>query len=193
MTTTAPGPAALAEGRLVRLRGKRIEDAPRDYGWRKDPELAAYDAMRPIAMTYDAFAATLAQEIRRPSPFRRSYAIEEREGGGHIGNVMYYGYDSLLHEAELGITIGDRLYWGRGYGPDAVRALLSLVFPELGLRRMHLHTLTSNLRAQAAFRRAGFRRVRSLRRDGHDFERMEITRAEFEAGPPLEASAVSAP
>ena len=189
MTTAATHPAAVAEGRLVRLREKRAEDALRDYGWRKDPELAAYDAVRPIAMTYDAFAATLAQEIRRPSPFRRSYAIEDREGGGHIGNVMYYGYDSLLHEAELGITIGDRGYWGRGYGPDAVRALLGIVFPELGLRRMHLHTLTTNLRAQAAFRRAGFRRVRSLRRDGYDFERMEITREEFEAGPPVDVSA----
>ena len=189
MTTAAPRPAALAEGRLVRLREKRLGDAARDYGWRKDPELAAYDAVRPIAMTYRAFETTLAEEIRRPSPFRRTYAIEERERGCHIGNVMYYGYDSLLREAELGITIGDRGYWGRGFGPDAVRAMLGFVFPELDLRRMHLHTLTSNLRAQAAFRRAGFRRVRSLRRDGYRFERMEITREEFEAGPPLESFA----
>jgi RimJ/RimL family protein N-acetyltransferase len=172
---TATAPRVVAEGRLVRLREKQTEDAKRDYEWRKDRELAAYDATRPITMTYRAFVTTLAEDLRHPSSYRHTYAIEEREGGTHIGNIMYYGYDTLLSEAELGITIGDRDYWARGYGSDAVRTLLAHVFDILELRRVYLHTLTSNLRAQAAFRRAGFRRTRSLRRDGYDFEATATT------------------
>ena len=178
---TATAPRVVAEGRIVRLREKEIEDATRDYEWRRDIELAAYDATRPITMSYKTFVKTMTEELRRPSQFRRTYAIEEREGGAHIGNIMYYGYDSLVRETEMGITIGVRAYWARGYGTDAVSTLLAYVFDELDLRRMYLHTLSSNVRAQRAFHRAGFRRVRSVRRDGYDFERMEIEREDLEA------------
>ena len=179
MTTAAP--RVVAVGRLVRLREKQLDDAERDYEWRRDPELAAYDAVRPITMGFKTFVKGLREQIRRPSQFRRTYAIEDLAGGPHIGNVMYYGYDSMLREAELGITIGDRDYWARGYGTDAVRAMLELAFDELDLRRMYLHTLTANVRAQRAFASAGFRRTRSVRRNGYAFERMEITREELYA------------
>lgn len=190
----ATAPRVVAVGRLVRLREKQVDDAERDYEWRKDIELAAYDATRPITMSYKTFVKTTTQELRNPSKYRRTYAIEEMEGGAHIGNVMYYGYDSLLREAELGITIGDRDYWGRGYGSDAVRTLLEFAFDELELRRMYLHTLTSNVRAQRAFHNAGFRPTRQVRRDGYQFERMEISREELyelvrAEGAPLEDDA----
>ena len=177
---TATAPRVVAVGRLVRLREKQAEDAPRDYEWRRDIELAAYDATRPITMSYKTFLKTMSEELRRPSKYRRTYAIEEIDGGTHIGNVMYYGYDSLLREAELGITIGVRAYWARGYGTDAVRTLLGYAFEEMELRRMYLHTLTSNIRAQRAFENAGFRRTRQVRRDGYQFERMEISREELD-------------
>ena len=150
---TATAPRVIVDGRLVRLREKHMDDARRDYEWRKDRELAAYDATRPITMTFRAFVATLAEDLRYPSSYRRTFAIEEREHGLHIGNIMYYGYDAFLAEAELGITIGDRDYWARGCGADAVRCLLSHLFGELGVRRVYLHTLTSNVRAQRSFAR----------------------------------------
>ena len=177
MTSTAA--RVIAAGRLVRLREKQIEDARRDYSWRKDRELAAYDATRPIGMTFRSYAATLSEDLRYPSSYRRTFAVEDLDTGEHIGNIMYYGYDSFLGEAELGITIGERDYWAKGYGSDAVGCLLRHLFEELDLRRVYLHTLTSNVRAQHAFRRAGFRRLRSVHRDGYDFERMEVTREEY--------------
>lgn len=188
---SAPAAAArvIARGELVRVREKLPGDARSDYRWRTDRELAAYDAVPPLALPFRSWLASFTESLRRPSAYRRSFAIEELAGGRHIGNVMYYGYDAWLGEAELGITIGERDYWGRGYGSDAVRCLLSHLFGGLGLRRVYLHTLASNLRAQHAFRRAGFRRRRSVRRDGYDFERMEITREEFAAQRPRDALA----
>ncbi|MCY3654152.1 MAG: hypothetical protein OXG70_03825, partial [Cyanobacteria bacterium MAG IRC1_bin_28] len=57
---------------IVRLREKQIEDAWRDYTWRKDRELADYDSTRPIAMTFRAYTATMTQDLRRPSESRRT-------------------------------------------------------------------------------------------------------------------------
>jgi RimJ/RimL family protein N-acetyltransferase len=173
MTSTTP--RVIVTGKLVRLREKVVEDAERDYEWRKDPELAEYDAARPITMPFKNFVATLQDDLNYPSSYRRTFAIEDVATGRHIGNVMYYGYDSATREAELGITIGDRDYWSQGYGTDAVRSMLHHLFDNLGLRRVFLHTLTWNHRAQSCFRRAGFRALRELHRGGYEFVYMEAT------------------
>lgn len=176
MTRTAP--RVIASGKLVRLREKQLDDAERDYAWRADPELAVFDAAPALSISFRSFVTTLAEELDSPSATRRVFAIEEAEGFDHIGNVMYYGYDSARAEAELGITIGVRDYWGRGCGSEATRLILCHLFDELRLERVYLHTLTWNYRAQESFQKAGFRRVRAVHRMGHDFVLMEALRAD---------------
>lgn len=172
---TATQPRTLRTGRLVRLREKTLDDAERDYEWRTDQELAAYDAARPLTVRFTDFVATLAEELEHPTPHRRTYAIEDLESGRHIGNVMYYGYDATQREAEIGITIGDREYWSRGFGVDIVQTMLGYLFEEKRVRRVYLHTLTWNYRAQKSFERAGFKRIRQLSRGGYEFVYMEAT------------------
>ena len=57
---------------------------------------------------------------------------------------------------ELGIQIGDREYWGRGYGRDAVRLLLNYGFHYLGARRIWLTTNAKNERVIRSFAAVGF-------------------------------------
>ncbi len=178
---TATESQIVAVGALVRLRVKQLEDAENDYAWRCDPELAAYDAARPLRASFKTFVSTMREELNYPATHRRTFAIEDLESERHIGNVMYYGYDPRAAEAELGITIGERDFWSSGYGTDAVRTLLSHLFEELGLRRVYLHTLSWNYRAQRCFDRAGFSRVRDVQRGGHEFILMDIEATEASA------------
>jgi ribosomal-protein-alanine N-acetyltransferase len=164
-----------ARGRRVILRRKRLSDTEDDYAWRSDDELARYDAVPPLRISFSDFQTSFLAQVRYPDRARRSYAIED-ENGHHIGNAMYYNLREAMGEAELGITIGDRRYWGRGYGSDAVQALVELVFREKGLRRMFLHTLEWNVRAQRCFQKAGFEPRGLVRRDGRNFLLMEIMR-----------------
>ena len=183
MTRTAP--LVIAIGQLVRLREKQIDDAELDYAWRADPELAVFDAVPPLSISFHSFVATLTEEINSRSPSRCVFAIEEAQHFEHIGNIMYYGYDVARSEAELGITIGNRSYWNRGCGTEATRLMLGHLFGELGLDRVYLHTLTWNHRAQESFRLAGFRRVRTVHRMGHDFVLMEVHRSSHVLVPPV--------
>ncbi len=57
---------------------------------------------------------------------------------------------------ELGIQIGDREYWGRGYGRGAVRLLLNYGFHYLGARRIWLTTNAKNERVIRSFAAVGF-------------------------------------
>jgi ribosomal-protein-alanine N-acetyltransferase len=177
----------VARGTLIRLRRKRLDDAAADYQWRRDPELARFDAASPLRSSFQDFLVTYTEDIRYPSPFRRVFAIEDLDGH-HIGNVMYYNIDEQRGEAELGITIGDKRYWSHGYGTDAVRTFLRYLFTETRLRRIYLNTLDWNIRAQKSFRKAGFVPIGLNRRGFHAFITMEFRRewmpeSELNGGP----------
>ncbi len=167
------------EGRKVVLREKRIEDALDDYTWRVDEELARLDATRPLNMAYNDFLRYSQEEIDYPNSRSKRFAIDDLTGK-HIGNCMYYDIDTRRRETELGIMIGDRGYWSKGYGTDAVDTLLKYIFSESKLERVYLHTLDWNLRAQKSFGKSGFRRVKSVRKRGLDFVLMEVLRDEWE-------------
>lgn len=170
MTTTVEG--EVARGERIVLRTKRLSDASDDFGWRTDPELARFDAARPFAASFEDYLALYRDELTYPSPYRRSFAVEDLDGR-HIGNVMYYNIDATRREAEIGITIGERSYWGKGYGTDAVDTLARHILTVMGFRRVHLKTLDWNARAHRAFEKAGFHRIGRSRRGGNSFIVME--------------------
>ena len=115
--------------------------------------------------------------------------------GRHIGNVMYYNVDFQRREAEIGVTIGLREYWSRGYGTDLLRTFVALpVRRALPLDRVYLKTLDWNLRAQRCFEKAGFKRYGTSRRGEYNFVLMDIRRGEFyAAGSATDAAAVVTP
>ena len=157
------------------VRRKRVGDAADEYRWRSDPDLAQFDASRPVQAPYESYERNWSFDYRFTDMPGRSFAIED-ELGRHIGNVMYYNIDSARNEAEIGISIGERSSWSMGYGSDALEAVVRGLFEVSGLGRLYLHTLEWNGRAQAAFRKVGFEVCGTSWRDGHTFIVMEVRR-----------------
>ena len=112
-------------------------------------------------------------------------AIETAEGV-HIGNVGLHRIDWKNRNAEPGIAIGEKEYWNRGYGTDAIRTLLGLAFREMNLHRVFLRVDADNARGIRCYEKAGFRQEGTLReavfKAGiyHDQYVMSILRSEFE-------------
>ena len=165
-------------GARVVLRDKVLEDAEQDYIWRSDPELARLDAAHPLTMSFDRYLKIFEDQLRFPTPGSHHFATETLDGK-FIGNCMYYDFDSVNLEAELGIVIGDRDYWGNSYGYDAVATLLDYMFTEKKLKRVYLHTLEWNKRAQGCFAKCGFQPVRHVTRMSNEFILMEVLREDW--------------
>ena len=180
-------------GDKVSLRPKGLEDAANDYGWRCDPELARLDAAPVLRSSYYEYLLAYREEVAYPSVHSRRFAVLEAAAGRHIGNAMIYEIDYERAEAELGIMIGDKAYWGLGYGTDAVRLLVAYVFTQTPLGRIYLATLDWNLRAQRSFAKCGFSPCGSMRREGQSFVLMELFRRQWEAQQPAWAGRGSAP
>ena len=166
-------------GELAVLRSKEMYDAEADYSWRIDPELAALDATRPVTLTFAEYLRYHRDDVNYPSPWSVRMAIDTLDGH-HIGNCMYYDINTEKSQCELGIMIGDRDYWSKGFGTDVVKTALAHIFITTELERVYLHTLSHNFRAQKSFTKAGFTPVRDVKRDGYEFMLMEIWRKEWE-------------
>jgi RimJ/RimL family protein N-acetyltransferase len=179
---TAAIEGELARGQKIVLRAKTIDDASQDYAWRRDPELATFDAARPYFGSYYDYVAIYRDELNYPSPYRRTIAVLDFEGK-HIGNVMYYNVDYQRRECEIGVTIGLREYWGRGYGTDLIRTFVGYIFETMEMDRVHLKTLDWNLRAQACFQKAGFKRYNTSKRGEYNFVLMDIGRKDLGPAP----------
>jgi len=162
-------------GSKIKLRDKRLADALDDYTWRVDPELAQLDAAPPLTITFSQYLSEYTSELRYFSLIRHSFSIQTLDGK-HIGNCVYYDINEAKGEAELGIMIGNRDYWDKGYGVDAVTALLDHIFRRTNLNRIYLKTLESNCRAQKCFQKCGFTPYGHFSRDGYRFVLMELNR-----------------
>ncbi len=165
-------------GAKVVLREKRLEDAENDYIWRSDPELARLDAALPLTMSFDRYLKLFQDQLKYPTPGSHHFATDTIDGK-YIGNCMYYDLDTVNLEAELGIVIGDREYWSNSYGYDAVITLLDHMFTARRLKRVYLHTLEWNKRAQRCFSKSGFKPVKMVRRMAYDFILMEVLRDDW--------------
>ena len=165
-------------GNKVILRNKRLADARDDYTWQTDPELARLDAAPWLTISFSQYFLDYTIELRYSYPFRRQFAIDTVDGK-HIGNCVYYGINETKGEAELGIMIGNRNYWDKGYGRDAAGTLLNHIFRRTNLKRDYLKTLDSNLRAQKCFQKCGFIPYGYMNRDGYRFVLMEIRRHQW--------------
>lgn len=168
-------------GAKVILRPKQLADAGNDYAWRCDPELARLDAAPILRSSYYEFLLAFKEELEYPNVRSRRFAVEDAATRRQIGNAMIYDIDYERGEAELGIMIGDKAYWGLGYGTDAVQALLAYAFTQTSLRRVYLATLDWNVRAQRSFAKCRFIPCGSVRREGQSLILMELWRHQWEA------------
>ena len=169
----------MISGKKVKLRGKKLSDTTADYGWQTDPELAQLDAAPILATSFTRYLSEHVRELSYPSFTRQRFAIET-ESGEHIGNCTYYAIDETKGDAELGIMIGNRDYWDKGYGAEAVTILVDHIFRNTKLKRIYLKTLNSNARAQKCFKKSGFTPYGRMDKNSHSFLLMEVTRAQWQ-------------
>jgi RimJ/RimL family protein N-acetyltransferase len=104
-----------------------------------------------------------------------------------IGDVELDGVLWNHGDTFVGIGIGERGYWGKGYGTEAMRLILRYAFSELNLYRVSLNVFEYNSRAIRSYEKIGFVHEGHARgalvRDGrrYDLVYMGILREEWQA------------
>jgi RimJ/RimL family protein N-acetyltransferase len=142
------------------IRGEKIYLAELDWAnsetiraWLNDPEVYKYLIVghTPISKEderryYEAAAASSDSH----------FEIHVADDGRYIGNVGLTDIHPVHRRAELGIAIGRKEDWGKGFGFDAIVTCLRYGFDTLGLHTVRIRAHASHTRALALYRRVGF-------------------------------------
>lgn len=173
-------------GEKVRLRPIERADLPHFVEWFGDPEVRRHlDMYLPFSLAQEErwFEHLLEQLDKQEVVMLTIETVE----GAHIGNVSLVGVNWKNRSAELGITIGDKSYWDKGYGSDAVRTMLKIAFGEMNLHRVFLRVHADNVRGIQCYKKVGFQKEGTMResvfKEGayYDVQFMSILESEFEA------------
>jgi RimJ/RimL family protein N-acetyltransferase len=186
-------------GERIRFRGVERDDLPAINKWINDPEVRqGIGNYLPSSMVdeEDWF-----EEMRKHPADEHNLAIEVRIPGERvglpdvkpgepamegdeehwklIGSCKFFNLDQHNRSSEFGIMIGDKSYWKREYGTEAVRLMVKHGFHTLNLHRIFLRVLETNPRAIRAYEKAGFihegRQRQAEFRDGKYFDMLVMS------------------
>lgn len=172
------------EGELVRFREIRDSDLEMAQSYINDPEVTRNLSPR------IPYLATLKDEktfFDGISFMKDTYnfAIEAKDTCKYIGGCGINEIDWKNSIATIGIMIGDKDYWSRGYGTDAMKLLIKFIFEQMNINKVKLNVYSFNERAIKCYLKTGFTQEGVLReelfRDGkyHDIIIMGILKNEY--------------
>lgn len=149
------------KGEKVILRPLSLRDAQRFCTWLADPDVTVF-------LQNHGNPPTLAEErewIRKQQRSKDSvqFAIDDQVSGEHIGICSLLKITNLDKRAEFGIFIGNKRFWGQGYGTEATWLLCNFGFRKLKLHRIYLRYIAYNFRGEKAYARVGFKKEGILR------------------------------
>jgi RimJ/RimL family protein N-acetyltransferase len=176
----------LLRGTKVRLAALSKDDAPRMARWYED---VGYLRLQETNSALPKSVAQIEAELEQSDGSADTivFGIWTGDNNELVGTLGFYEIEWSNRVAWLGMGIGDRGAWGKGYGTEALRLALQYAFDELNLHRLTLTVIDYNERAIALYEKAGFRREGVFRefgkRDGkrYDMYLYGLLRPEWEA------------
>ena len=174
-------------GKLVRLTSFEPDEAAEAFSrWSRESEfMRLQDSSMAVPWSTPWVRRWMDRDLEKDGFNSIEFAIRTLDGDRFIGSIGLADISLNNRDAYVGIGIGERSYWGKGFGTDAMQIILRYAFNELNLHRVTLNVFEYNPRAIRSYEKAGFShegRMRNfLNRDGRrwDLIYMGILREEW--------------
>jgi RimJ/RimL family protein N-acetyltransferase len=175
--------AAIFSGKLVRLAVFDPEkDADLMANWNRDSE---YARLLDAGPAYQWTPKQVKEWMEKEKDLH-FFIIRTLADDRAIGLIDLSGFNWPARHAWVGIGLGEREFWGKGYGTEAMAILLGYAFEELNLNRVNLNVFEYNERAIKSYLKCGFveegRARKAMLREGErwDIVFMGILKSEWE-------------
>lgn len=145
----------IVKGEQIVIREICSSDVNEKYlSWMNDLEVNQYLESRFKKYTLDDIRSYVA-EIKK-DPNNIFYAIILKGNGEHIGNIKLGPINRYHGIGDIGLIIGDKSCWGKGYATEAIKLLKDYAFNELNLHKLTAGCYANNVSSARAFLRVGF-------------------------------------
>jgi len=137
----------------IYLRPIEKEDIPKRTKWLNDEEISSMLVIQyPVSLISSYYWLNKIQGDES----RTDFVICISDNNKAIGVIGLTNISKFNKNAEMYIYIGEKDYWGQGYGKIAVNLLLQYAKSVLGLRKIYLYTLDINVKARSLYSKLGF-------------------------------------
>ena len=180
----------MLSGTLVALRALEREDLTVVHKWQNDEEIMRLArSFLDHVISKEALEAEFARELKGEDAGRRAYIIEEkstRKPGGWA-TIRIQQFRRRMTGADVGLALGEKTAWNRGYGTETAKLLLDEVFRQLTLHRAEWWTYAENNGSVQLAKRPGFKEEPRLRdavffdNRYHDLVVLGLLKQEFES------------
>jgi len=138
------------------LRKFRMKDVNKNYlKWINDKEVTKYLESRFDTHSISSLMKYVKNILKNCNIM--FFAIVDKEKNKHIGNLKIGPINKNHRFAEIGIMIGEKEYWGKGYGQEAIELAVKYSFLKLKLHKLTAGCYSNNLGSLNAFKKAKFK------------------------------------
>lgn len=120
-----------------------------------DPDVVRYLEARHVPNDRASLEAFIRDANADPATLLLGIVVTA--GRRHVGNIKIGPIDRRHRRSDVGILIGDRSVWGRGYATEAIAVLCEHAFGPLELHKVTAGFYAGNPGSVRAFEKSGFR------------------------------------
>lgn len=129
--------------------------------WLHDPETTQYLEVRHATHTKDNVIDFIKDMLESDNNLQMGIFLKDTNK--HIGNIKIGPVNWHYKRADIGLMIGDKESWGKGYATEAITAVKHISFQSLNLNRLQAGAYASNIGSIKAFLKSGFQKEGILR------------------------------
>ena len=155
-------------GPKIFLRDVSLSDVNVQYlKWMNDPEVNRYMETKFESQTYESIHRYVLDHQTKQSEAFLAICLSESgrelqtpsypfDHSNHIGNLKIGPINPVHRSADISLFIGEKSFWGKGYGKDAVLFGCIHAFKNLNLHRLRAGVYAPNMASRKLFLSCGF-------------------------------------
>lgn len=142
-------------GQNIYLREVRPSDVTESYyRWMNDSAITQFLESRFYPNTMENLNEYV--KTKQSDPNNLFLAIVTKENHCHIGNIKLGPINWIHRLAEVGVIVGEKDCWGKGYASEAISLVTKFAFDTLNLHKLIAGCYETNQASVKAFQKAGF-------------------------------------
>ena len=147
----------LTTGRNIFLKKLTLQNCTKEYVlWLNDTQINIFLETRWQKVTLKKLKRYITDFNRSKNEFMTGIFL--KKNNTHIGNIKLGNIDHTHKTADIGLLIGKKQFFNKGYASEAIKLLVNFACKQLGLKYIYAGVYIDNVASQKVFLKNNFKK-----------------------------------